>query len=108
MRGVEKTARTVEEAVAAALAALGASREQVEIEVREVGNEGRCGRLAARRARGRVRLEEEEGPAAVRAAADAGAATEAAGPGEAIAPGGGGEPPESAMPGPGAGQEPGE
>ena len=108
MRVVEKTARTVEEAVAAALAALGASREQVEIEVLEEGNKGLFGLLGARQARVRVRLKEEDEPAAVRAAANAGAATEAASPGEAIAPGGGGEPPESAMPGPGAGQEPGE
>ncbi|HEY8417553.1 MAG TPA: RNA-binding cell elongation regulator Jag/EloR [Limnochordales bacterium] len=58
MRVVEKTARTVDDAVAEALAALGATRDEVEVEVLEEGNKGLFGLLGARQARVRVWLKE--------------------------------------------------
>ncbi|HEY8496748.1 MAG TPA: RNA-binding cell elongation regulator Jag/EloR [Limnochordales bacterium] len=58
MRVVEKSARTVDEAVAEALRELGASRDQVEIEVLEEGSKGLFGLLGAKQARVRVRVKE--------------------------------------------------
>lgn len=55
MREVEKTGRTVEEAVEAALQELGVSREQVEVEVLDEGGRGFLGLLKGREARVRVR-----------------------------------------------------
>lgn len=56
MRVVEIRARTVDEAVAEALMALGASRDDVEVEVLDEGNKGLFGLLGAKQARVRVRL----------------------------------------------------
>lgn len=51
---MERTGRTVEEAVEAALAELGVSRDQCEVEILEEGNKGLFGLLGARPARVRV------------------------------------------------------
>ncbi|MCG0277066.1 MAG: protein jag [Thermanaeromonas sp.] len=56
MRAVEMTGRTVEEAIEAALRALGARRDEVEIEVLEEGSKGFLGLLGSRQARVRVSL----------------------------------------------------
>lgn len=63
MRTVERTARTVEEAVNEALNDLGADRSAVEIEVLDEGSKGLLGIFGARQARVRVTLKSE--PAAV-------------------------------------------
>lgn len=63
MRSVERTARTVEEAVNEALDALGADRSAVEIEVLEEGSKGLLGIFGARQARVRVTLKSEPEPA---------------------------------------------
>lgn len=54
MKSLERTGRTVEEAVEAALAELGVSRDQCEVEILEEGNKGLFGLLGARPARVRV------------------------------------------------------
>ncbi len=58
MEGVEKTAKTVEEAVSQALAQLGISREEAEIEVLEEPTRGFLGLLGSRPARVRVRVKD--------------------------------------------------
>ncbi|MCL6557308.1 MAG: protein jag [Firmicutes bacterium] len=58
MEGVEKTAKTVEEAVSQALAQLGISREEAEIEVLEEPSRGFLGLLGSRPARVRVRVKD--------------------------------------------------
>ncbi|MBO8141056.1 MAG: Jag N-terminal domain-containing protein [Firmicutes bacterium] len=79
MQVVEKVGRTVEEAVAGALAELGASRDEVEVEVLEEGTKGLFGLLGAKQARVRVRrkagvageppvMDEEAGSGGARAA----------------------------------------
>ena len=57
-RWVEKTGRTVEEAVQAALDDLGTSREQVEVQVLDEPNRGLWGFIGGRMARVRVTLRE--------------------------------------------------
>lgn len=89
MRVVEKVGRTVDEAIQEALKQLGATRQDVEIEVLEEGSKGLFGLLGARRARVRVELkpgvqpapaaeppetEDSETRAALEAGEDAGAA----------------------------------
>jgi len=73
MRVIEKTARTVDEAIADALAELGARRDEVDIEILEEGNKGLFGLLGAKQARVRVSLkaqaESEAGQSAGQAAA---------------------------------------
>jgi spoIIIJ-associated protein len=59
MRSVERTARTVEEAVSEALEELGADRSAVEIEVLDEGSKGLLGIFGARLARVRVTLKSE-------------------------------------------------
>ncbi|MGI6558939.1 MAG: RNA-binding cell elongation regulator Jag/EloR [Limnochordia bacterium] len=54
MRTVEATGRTIEEAVAAALAELEADRSQVEIEVLDEGTKGLFGIIGSKQARVRV------------------------------------------------------
>lgn len=54
MRTVEKSGKTVEEAVSEALAELGVDQSQVEIEVQDEGNKGLLGFLGGRLARVRV------------------------------------------------------
>lgn len=56
MRSVEKTGRTVEDAIQEALTELSASREDVEIEVLDEGAKGLFGLLGAKQARVRVTL----------------------------------------------------
>jgi len=56
MRSVEKTGRTVEDAIQEALKELSASREDVQIEVLEEGSKGFFGLLGAKQARVRVTL----------------------------------------------------
>lgn len=58
MKSVEKTGRTVEDAIQAALEELGAKREDVEIEVLEEGSKGFLGLLGARLARVRVTVDD--------------------------------------------------
>lgn len=58
MRSVEKSARTVEEAIASALQELGISREQAEIEVLDEGRSGLFGLLGSRSAVVRVTARE--------------------------------------------------
>lgn len=58
MEGVEKTAKTVDEAVSLALAQLGISREEAEIEVLEEPSRGFLGLLGSRPARVRVRVKD--------------------------------------------------
>lgn len=57
MKIVEVSGRTVEEAVEAALDQLGATREQVDVEVLEEGTRGFLGILGGREARVRVRMQ---------------------------------------------------
>lgn len=59
MRTVERTARTVEEAINEALVALGADRSAVDIEVLEEGSKGLLGIFGSRLARVRVTLKSE-------------------------------------------------
>ena len=59
MRGVEKTGRTIEEAVGLALAELGARREEVEVEVLEEPNKGFLGIVGSKPARVRVSPKED-------------------------------------------------
>lgn len=54
MKVLEKTGRTVDEAVAEALGELGADRSQVEVEVLDEGSKGLLGLLGGRAARVRV------------------------------------------------------
>ncbi|OUM92761.1 MAG: hypothetical protein BAA04_05180, partial [Firmicutes bacterium ZCTH02-B6] len=61
MRVVEKSARTVEEAVAEALRELGANRDDVEVEILEEGSKGLFGLLGAKQAKVRVRLKDAGG-----------------------------------------------
>lgn len=56
MKTIEKTGKTVEEAVEAALAYLGATKEQVEIEVLEEPSKGLFGLIGSKAARVRVTL----------------------------------------------------
>ena len=56
MKSVEKSARTVEEAIEAALKELSARRDQVQVEVLDEGSKGFLGILGARQARVRVTL----------------------------------------------------
>lgn len=56
MNSVEKTGKTVDEAIALALEALGAEREDVDIEVLDIGSKGFLGLVGARPARVRVTL----------------------------------------------------
>jgi spoIIIJ-associated protein len=58
VEGVEKTAKTVDEAVSLALAQLGISREEAEIEVLEEPSRGFLGLLGSRPARVRVRVKD--------------------------------------------------
>ncbi|MGB9803837.1 RNA-binding cell elongation regulator Jag/EloR, partial [Desulfofundulus sp.] len=58
MEGVEKTAKTVDEAVSLALAQLGISRDEAEIEVLEEPSRGFLGLLGSRPARVRVRVKD--------------------------------------------------
>ncbi|MEW5762482.1 MAG: RNA-binding cell elongation regulator Jag/EloR [Bacillota bacterium] len=58
MKAVEKSGKTVEEAVAAALQELGVGREQVKVEVLEEGTRGLLGLIGGRAARVRVTVEE--------------------------------------------------
>ncbi len=60
---VEESGRTVEEAVERALAALGASRDEVEVEILDAGSRGVLG-LGARAARVRVTVKEAQGAVA--------------------------------------------
>ncbi len=65
MRVVEKVGRTVDEAIQEALKQLGATRQDVDIEVLEEGSKGLFGLLGARRARVRVELKPGVEPASV-------------------------------------------
>jgi spoIIIJ-associated protein len=56
MRAVEKTGKTIEEAVQLCLAELNADQSEVEIEVLEEGNKGLFGLIGSRQARVSVRL----------------------------------------------------
>lgn len=56
MKSVEKTGRTVEEAIEAALLELGAERDQCEVEVLDEGNKGFFGLLGSKPARVRVAM----------------------------------------------------
>ncbi|MDN5293505.1 MAG: spoIIIJ-associated protein [Eubacteriales bacterium] len=60
-REIEKSGKTVEEAVKAALAELGLTLDEVEVEVLEEGSKGFFGILGARQARVRVREKIKEG-----------------------------------------------
>ncbi|HHV61170.1 MAG TPA: protein jag [Firmicutes bacterium] len=59
MRGVERTGRTVDEAVESALQELGVDRQRVVIEVLEEGNKGFWGLVAPKPARVRVTVKED-------------------------------------------------
>lgn len=63
MRVVEKVGRTIDEAIQEALKQLGATRQDVDIEVLEEGSKGLFGLLGARRARVRVELKPGVEPA---------------------------------------------
>lgn len=65
MRVVEKVGRTIDEAIHEALRQLGATRQDVDIEVLEEGSKGLFGLLGARRARVRVELKPGVEPAPV-------------------------------------------
>lgn len=58
MEGVEKTAKTIDEAVSSALAQLGITREEAEVEVLEEPSKGLFGLLGTRPARVRVRVKD--------------------------------------------------
>lgn len=60
MKSVEKTARTVDEAVALALEELGVERDRVVVEVLDEGQKGLLGLLGARHAQVRVRVQESK------------------------------------------------
>lgn len=70
MRAVEKSARTVEEAVALALQELGVAREQVNVEVLEEGTKGFLGIIGGKAARVRVTVNERVCDRAVRLVQD--------------------------------------
>ena len=82
MNMVEKTGKTVEDAVKAALAELGVSRDQAEVEVLEESKPSLLGLFGGRDAKVRVTVKEAEAPAAPEpaeeAAPEAPAAEEAA------------------------------
>ena len=59
MNVVEKTGKTVEDAVQAALAELGVSREQVDVEVLEASKSSILGLFGGRDAKVRVTVREE-------------------------------------------------
>lgn len=63
MRTIEKTGRTVEEAIRQALAELGVERDAVDVEVLDEGSKGLFGLLGARQARVRVTVKDERLPA---------------------------------------------
>lgn len=65
MKTVEKTGRTVEEAVEAALKELEASRDQCDIEILDEGNKGFLGLLGSKPARVRVTLRQPAAQAQV-------------------------------------------
>lgn len=65
MRVVEKVGRTIDEAIQEALKQLGATRQDVDIEVLEEGSKGLFGLLGARRARVRVELKPGVEPASL-------------------------------------------
>lgn len=62
---VEKTGKTVQEAVSLALADLNANADDVDVEVIEEGNKGIFGIIGSRQARVRVTLRESDGKIAV-------------------------------------------
>lgn len=64
MTSVEKTGKTVDEAVEAAIGELGVSREQIEYKVLEEPSKGLFGFLGGKPARVRVELKEVQQPAA--------------------------------------------
>lgn len=68
MNMVEKTGKTVEDAVKAALAELGVSRDQAEVEVLEESKPSLLGLFGGRDAKVRVTVKEAEAPAAPEAA----------------------------------------
>jgi len=70
VRAVEKSARTVEEAVALAVEELGVDRERVRVEVLEEGARGFLGIIGGRAARVRVSVEESVCEKAVRLVRD--------------------------------------
>lgn len=76
MRAVEKSARTVEEAVALALQELGVDRERARVEVLEEGARGFLGIIGGRAARVRVSVEESICEKAVQLVRDVVAAIE--------------------------------
>lgn len=63
MASLEKTGKSVEEAIEAALAELGVSRDQIEFEIVEEPSKGLFGFLGGKPARVRVTVKEEEEPA---------------------------------------------
>ncbi|MDT8903354.1 RNA-binding cell elongation regulator Jag/EloR [Anaeroselena agilis] len=65
MTSVEKTGKTVDEAVEAAIAELGVSRDQIEYEVLEEPSKGLFGFLGGKPARVRVNLLAGQSPAAI-------------------------------------------
>jgi spoIIIJ-associated protein len=64
MTSVEKTGKTVDEAIEAAISELGVSREQIEYKVLEEPSKGLFGFLGGKPARVRVELKEVQQPAA--------------------------------------------
>ncbi|WP_308664244.1 RNA-binding cell elongation regulator Jag/EloR [uncultured Acidaminococcus sp.] len=71
MNMVEKTGKTVEDAVKAALAELGVSRDQAEVEVLEESKPSLLGLFGGRDAKVRVTVKEAEAPAAPEPAEEA-------------------------------------
>lgn len=71
MNMVEKTGKTVEDAVKAALAELGVSRDQAEVEVLEESKPSLLGLFGGRDAKVRVTVKEAEAPAAPELAEEA-------------------------------------
>lgn len=65
MKSVEKTGKTIDEAINAALQELGAGRDSVEIEVIEEANKGIFGLIGARSARVRVVVKDDPAQRAV-------------------------------------------
>lgn len=86
MNMVEKTGKTVEDAVKAALAELGVSRDQAEVEVLEESKPSLLGLFGGRDAKVRVTVKEAEAPAAPEAAEAPVEKTEAAPQEDAKAP----------------------